>query len=330
MVSPLVWAGFLVIIFLLMYIDLGLLNRKSHTMTIKEASRNTLVWITLGLSFTAFIYYAYENHWLGLGTFAHEPNTGKSAAIKYFTGYLLEEALSVDNLFVMALIFAQFKTPKKYQHKILFWGIIGVLVFRAILIGLGTTLVNQFTWLFVVFGLFLIYSGVKMLFTKESEEDQDFHKNGFVKFLKRFYPVTSNYEGDQFFTIHNGVKHMTPMMVALLLIETTDIMFAFDSVPAVLSITTDPFLVFSSNIFAILGLRSLFFVISSIMDKFVYLNYSLVLILIFIGVKMILIPFHIHIEEVHSLLVLALILGAGIVASLTIGQKHKKETQDVE
>jgi tellurite resistance protein TerC len=304
-----------------MYLDLAVLNKHSHTPTIKEATRNTIGWVTLGLSFTGVIWAAYDHQWFGLGTYAFEPNTGKSAAIKYFTGYLLEEALSVDNLFVMALIFGQFRIPKKYQHKILFWGIIGVLVFRAILIGVGTTLVTRFTWMFVIFGIFLIYSGVKMLFSKEDDEEHDMHKNGFVKFVKRFYPVTSEYDGDKFFTMHNGVKHMTPMFVALLLIETTDIMFAFDSVPAVLSITTDPFLVFSSNIFAILGLRSLYFVIASIMDKFVYLNYSLVLILIFIGVKMILIPFHIHIEEMHSLLVLALILGAGMIASLTIGKK---------
>ena len=323
MISPLIWAGFLLIVFFLMYVDLGLLNKKSHTMTIKEATRNTLVWVILGLGFTGVIYLGYEHQWMGLGTYIHEPNTGTSAAVKYFTGYLLEEALSVDNLFVMALIFGQFRTPKEYQHKILFWGIIGVLVFRAILIALGTALVNQFVWLFVIFGIFLIYSGTKLLFSKEEEGEQDFHENGFVKFVKRFYPVSSNFDGDKFFTEINGLKHMTPLFITLLLIETTDIFFAFDSVPAVLSITTDPFLVFSSNIFAILGLRSLFFVIASIMDKFVYLNYSLVLILIFIGVKMILIPFHIHIDEMHSLLVLACILGAGILASLTIGQKAK-------
>ena len=320
MISPIVWAVFLSIVFVLMYLDLGLLNKKAHTMTMKEASRNTLLWVSLGLSFTVAIYFGYENQWQGLGTYVHEPNTGKSAAIKYLTGYLLEEALSIDNLFVIALIFAQFRTPKKYQHKILFWGIIGVLVFRGILIALGTALVTNFIWLFLGFGLFLIYSGVKMLLDKEDDEEADFHKHGFVRFLKRFYPVTSNYNDDKFFSVIHDVKHMTPMMVALLLIETTDIMFAFDSVPAVLSITVDPFLVFASNIFAIMGLRSLFFVISSIMEKFVYLKYSLVLILIFIGVKMILIPFHIHIGEVQSLLVLALILIAGIVASLTVGK----------
>ncbi len=325
MASPLVWAVFLLIIFLLMYLDLAVLNKHSHAPSIKEATRNTIGWVALGLSFTGVIYMAYSNQWFGLGTYEFEKNDGRSAAIKYFTGYLLEEALSVDNLFVMALIFSQFRIPKKYQHKILFWGIIGVLVFRALLIGLGTALVNHFTWAFVIFGLFLIYSGVKMLTSKEDEDEQDIHKSAFVKFIKRFYPVTSEYDGDKFFTVRNGVRHMTPMLVALLLVESTDIMFAFDSVPAVLSITTDPFLVFSSNIFAILGLRSLYFVISSIMDKFVYLNYSLVLILIFIGVKMILIPFHIHIDELHSLLVLASILGAGILASLTIGKKQKQE-----
>jgi tellurite resistance protein TerC len=320
MISPLVWAVFLLIVFLLMYIDLGVLNKDSETPSIKEATRNTIVWILLGLSFTGAIYYMYDHQIFGLGTYEFEQNTGRTAAVKYFTGYLLEEALSVDNLFVMALIFAQFRTPKKYQHKILFWGIIGVLVFRAILIAVGSALVTNFVWVFVAFGLFLIWSGIKMLRHNEDDEN-DFHNNGFVKFTKRFFPVTSQYDGDKFFTLKNGVKTMTPLFVTLLVIEATDVMFAFDSVPAVLSITKDPFLVFSSNIFAILGLRSLFFVIASVMDKFVYLNYSLVLILIFIGVKMILIPFHIHIEETTSLLVLALILGAGVIASYAAPKK---------
>lgn len=305
---------------LLMAIDLGVFNKKAHIQTYKEALYSTLGWIILALGFNVVIYFAYENQWFGLGTYIHEPMAGREAALKFLTGYLLEESLSIDNLFVMALVFARFRVPKKYQHRILFWGILGVLVFRGILIGTGIWLVHYFTWLFYFFGLLLLYSAFKMLKHEEPSEE-DMNQNRVVRFIRRFYPVSHTYDEGHFFTIENGRKAVTPMMVALLVIETTDILFAFDSVPAVFSITTDPFLVFSSNIFAILGLRSLYFVLADILDRFEYLRYSLIAILFFIGIKMILIPLKLHIPIGISLGIIGVMLLAGVLFSMF--QKNK-------
>ncbi len=316
MIDPIIWIAFITLVIGLMALDLGVFNKKAHIPTAGEAFVATIVWVSLALAFCIFIYFAYEYKWLGLGLYEYEPMDGRTAAIKYLTGYLLEEALSVDNLFVMALVFAQFRVPKKYQHRILFWGILGVLVFRGILIGVGIALVHYFTWLFYLFGLLLLWSAFKMWRQGDTHHDLDNH--GVVKFIRRFYPVSSSYDGGNFFTIENGRKAVTPMFVALMIIETTDILFAFDSVPAVFSITTDPFLVFSSNIFAILGLRSLYFVLADILDRFEYLKYSLIAILFFIGVKMMLIPQHIHLPELISLLVIGVLLLAGVIASLTM------------
>lgn len=308
------WIGFVVLVMGLMAIDLGVFNRKAHIPSAREALYNTMAWIGLALLFNVFVYFAYEHKWFGLGLYAFEPMDGREAALKYLTGYLLEEALSVDNLFVMALVFAQFRVPKMYQHRILFWGIIGVLVFRGLLIGAGITLVHYFTWLFYFFGALLLWSAYKMW--KSGDEEEDVHDHKVVRFIRRFYPVSRSYHGGHFFTVENGVRAVTPMFVALMVIETTDIMFAFDSVPAVFSITTDPFLVFSSNIFAILGLRSLYFVLANILDRFTYLKYSMVGILFFIGVKMMLLPQGIHIPEWVSLAVIGLMLLGGVGVSI--------------
>ncbi|MEQ1745363.1 MAG: TerC family protein [Saprospiraceae bacterium] len=322
-----IWVGFVVLVLLLMLLDLGVLNRKPHAPTAREALISTGVWVSLALLFNIFIYYAYEYKWLGLGLSAYEPMGGREAALKYLTGYLLEEALSVDNLFVMALVFVQFRVPKMYQHRILFWGILGVLVFRGLLIGAGLALVHYFTWLFYFFGALLLWSAYKMW--REGEEAEgEIADHGIVKLIRRFYPVSNSYDGGNFFTWENGRRAVTPMFVALIVVETTDIMFAFDSVPAVFSITTDPFLVFSSNIFAILGLRSLYFVLANILDKFVYLKYSMIGILSFIGVKMVLLPLHIHIPEMASLLTIGAMLLAGVLASMirdrTDGEQPQK------
>lgn len=316
MIDPIVWITFIILVLGLMALDLGIFNKKAHIPSAGEAFVSTIVWVALALAFCIFIYFAYQHKWLGLGLYEYEPMDGRTAAIKYLTGYLLEEALSVDNLFVMALVFAQFRVPKKYQHRILFWGILGVLVFRGILIGVGIALVHYFTWLFYFFGLLLLWSAFKM-WRQGEDAHQDLNDHGIVRFVRRFYPVTTSYEGGHFFTIENGRKAVTPMFVALLIIETTDILFAFDSVPAVFSITTDPFLVFSSNIFAILGLRSLYFVLADILDRFEYLKYSLIAILFFIGIKMMLIPQKIHLPEIASLLVIGVLLLGGVIASLS-------------
>lgn len=329
MIDTTVWAGFVVLVLLLMALDLGVLNRKAHKPSAKEALYATFAWVSLGLLFGVFIYFAYENKWLGLGIYIHEPMGGAEAALKYYTGYLLEEALSVDNLFVMALVFGQFRVPKKYQHRILFWGILGVLVFRGILIGVGIELVHKFQWLFYVFGGMLIWSAIKM-WRQQGEEPEDLHNLRIVKLIKRFYPVSRRYDGGHFFTIEDGVRAATPMFVALVVVETTDILFALDSVPAVFSITTDPFLVFSSNIFAILGLRSLYFVLASVLDRFHYLEYSLIAILFFIGLKMALIPLHYHIPVLLSLGIIALFLALGVFLSLWKQKPVKKAVEVLE
>ena len=317
MVSTTVWIAFIALVILMMAFDLGVFNKRDHIPSAKEALRNTLVWVSLAVLFGGFIYFAYEYKWLGLGNYIHEPMDGASAALKYFTGYLLEEALSVDNLFVIALIFTRFKIPKSYQHKVLFWGILGVLIFRGLLIGVGTSLVHYFVSLFYFFGALLLYSAYKMFHQSHNElEDTDIDNNRVVRFIRRFYPVTTKSTHGHFFVEENGKKAMTSLMVALIVVELTDVMFAFDSVPAVLSITTDPFLVFSSNVFAILGLRSLFFVLSDFMDRFANLKYSLIAILTFIGIKMILIPLKIHIPISLSLGLIALFLLLGIWSSM--------------
>jgi tellurite resistance protein TerC len=314
MTTTFVWIIFLAVIFLLMAIDLGVFNKQAHTPSAKEALRSTIVWVALALLFNVFIYFAYEYKWFQLGTYAFEPMGGREAAMKYLTGYLLEEALSIDNLFVMAVVFTQFRVPKKYQHRILFWGILGVLVFRGLLIGLGIALVHYFEWLFYFFGALLIWTAMRMLRPEEEEVPVDNYR--IVRFIRRFYPVSKGHDGGKFFITENGRRAVTPLFIALLVIETTDILFAFDSVPAVFSITTDPFLVFSSNIFAILGLRSLYFVLSDIIDRFAYLKYSLVAILVFIGVKMILIPLHYHVPIGLSLGLIGAFLLAGVLVSL--------------
>lgn len=315
MISPIVWIFFIALVVLLMSIDLGVFNKKAHIPSAKEAIYMTMGWVGLALLFNLFVYFAYENKWWNLGN-GYEKMSGSEAALKYFTGYLLEESLSIDNLFVIALVFAQFQVPKKYQHRILFWGILGVLVFRGILIGVGVALVQNFTWLFYAFGALLVYSAYKML-RQPLTSEQDVNKRTIVRIIRKFYPVSSRYDEGRFFTIENGRRAATPMFVALMVIETTDILFAFDSVPAVFSITTDPFLVFSSNIFAILGLRSLYFVLANVLDRFEYLRYSLIVILFFIGIKMFLIPLEIHIPIGWSLGLIGLFLLIGVGASLS-------------
>lgn len=326
MIAPYVWIGFIALVMMLMAVDLGIFNRKAHIPTAREALVSTIAWVVLAVFFNAFIYYAYEYKWFGLGLYHYEPMNGREAALKYMTGYLLEEALSVDNLFVMALVFAQFRVPKKYQHRILFWGILGVLVFRGLLIGAGIALIHYFTWLFYIFGALLLWSAYKMW--RDNDMEEDINDHGVVRFIRRFYPVSRSYDEGHFFTMENGRYAVTPMFIALMVVETTDILFAFDSVPAVFSITTDPFLVFSSNIFAILGLRSLFFVLSNILDRFALLKYSMIGILFFIGVKMVLLPQNIHIPELMSLLIIGAMLVAGVVASLVAAAGNKKISAD--
>ncbi|MGB3590860.1 MAG: TerC family protein [Nonlabens sp.] len=305
------WIIFIAVIILFLALDLGVFNRKAHVIKTKEAAIWTTVWVVLGLAFSGVIYYLFSGELL-------ENPTGLSArdaVLKYITGYLIELSLSIDNVFVIAVIFSSFAIPEKYQHRVLFWGILGAIVFRALMIFFGVALINKFDWVIYVFGAFLLYTAWKMW----RHDDTDFNPadSSLMKFLARIFPITSQRDGESFFIVEAGKKAATPLFVALMVIELTDILFALDSIPAILAITADPFIVFSSNILAILGLRSMYFLISRMLQKFRYINYSLVVILAFVGIKMLLLDVY-HFPEWVSLGVIALALAAGVIASIII------------
>lgn len=291
------WIGFNVFVLLILALDLGIFNRKSHEISIKEAMIWTGVWITLAMCFNVFIYY-----W-----------QGEVKALEFFTGYIIEKALSVDNIFVFVLIFSYFKTPAIHQHKILFWGIIGALIMRAAFIFAGVALLEKFHWTIYVFGAILIYTGFKMLTQKETVIEPE--KNPLIKLFRRVIPVTHDLHGGKFFVKQDGKRFATPLFLVLVLIETTDLIFAADSIPAILAITQDHFIVYTSNVFAILGLRSLYFALAGMMDKFRYLSTGLALILIFVGLKMLLVDFY-KLPIQIALLVILVILILSITISL--------------
>ncbi len=313
-----IWAAFLVLIFIFLALDLGVFNKEDHVIKSREAGLWTTLWVSVALSFSAVIYWLYSTGKIDNPTNL-EPST---AVLKYITGYLIELSLSIDNVFVIAVIFQAFGIPPIYQHRVLFWGILGAIVFRALMILFGVTLINQFEWIIYVFGIFLIYTAFKMFRSDSFEYDP---QNSFVfRQVKKIYPLTTNIQGNHFFVKRMGVRAATPLFVALIVIELTDILFALDSIPAILAITSDPFLVFSSNIMAILGLRSMYFLVSRMLAKFRYIHYSLAVILGFVGFKMIT-SHYIHIEEWISLTVIVVALLAGIAASLLIPET-KEET----
>ena len=310
----LTWVVFVGVISGLLALDLGVFNRKAHTPSTGEALRWTAVWVSLSLLFSIYIYFAYENHWVrNINNLS-----GTEALIKYLSGYLVEQSLSMDNIFVIALIFNYFQIPTQYQHRVLFWGILGAVVFRGMMIGIGAVLIHRFYWINYFFGAILLYSSLKML--RSGDSPIELSKNPTIKLIKRLFPVMSQLNGEQFFVRRMNITAATPLFVALMVIETTDIMFAIDSIPAIFAITTDPFLVFTSNIFAILGLRSLYFVLASVMGKFRYLKPALVSILFFVGVKMIL-SHYVHMPEWVSLSVVVMALGIGILASIFFAKK---------
>jgi tellurite resistance protein TerC len=308
-----IWVGFIALVIALLSLDLGVFHRKSHTIGVREALAWTGFWGALSLGFSVLVYFFYQHHWLGIGITVGHTMPGREAAMTFLTGYLLEFSLSVDNLFVIALIIAYFRVPATYQHRVLFWGILGALVMRGLMIGTGTWLINRISWMIYVFGALLIVTAVRMLSLGDEEIEPD--RNPLVRFARRFYPVTPHFDGPKFFTRWEGRRAVTPLFLVILVIESTDLLFAIDSIPAILGITSDPFLVFTSNVFAIMGLRSLYFALAGMMDKFRYLKVSLVILLIFIGVKMLLSHF-IHIRIPVSLGVIGGILGLGVVASL--------------
>ena len=311
-----VWIVFIAFILIFLAIDLGVFNKENHVIKTKEASIWTAIWVTIALSFSAVIYWLFSNGMV------HNPTglTPNNAVLKYITGYLIELSLSVDNVFVIAVIFAAFKIPAMYQHRVLFWGIVGALVFRASMIFFGVALITRFEWIIYVFGVFLLYTAFKML---QGEEEEFNPKKSFVfRQIKKIYPITGNIQGENFFVKRMGIKAATPLFVALIVIELTDILFALDSIPAILAITADPFIVFSSNILAIMGLRSMYFLISRMLEKFRYINYSLVVILAFVGLKMLL-SHYINLPEWVSLTVISMALVGGVLTSLTIPEKSE-------
>lgn len=296
-VSIYLWVGFNVFVLGMLALDLGIFNRKDHVITFKEAISRSVMWIGLALAFACIIFI-----W-----------RGSEIGLQFLTGYLIEESLSVDNLFVMLMIFTYFRVPATYQHKVLFWGILGALVLRAIFIVTGVALIEQFHWIIYLFGALLIITGIKMALEKDKELHPEL--NPVLKLFRRWMPVTKDYVGGKFFVLRAGKCWATPLMVVLVLIETTDVIFAVDSVPAILAVSRDPFIVYTSNVFAILGLRSLYFALAGMMHRFHYLQYGLAVILAFVGSKMLLT----EVLKVPILVALAVVIGVlllSIVASL--------------
>lgn len=293
--TPIVWIGFNIFILFLLTLDLVVFNKKPHEVSIKEALVWSGIWITLALCFNVVVYRLY----------------GYDIALQYFTGYIIEKSLSVDNLFVFLLLFSFFKVPAKYQHKVLYWGIIGALVMRGVLILLGAALVAKFHWILLVFGAFLVITGMKMAFQKEEKEVHP-ERNIVVRLFKKIIPVTAGYHEEKFFVTIDKKRYATLLIIVLIVIETTDLLFAVDSIPAVFAVSTDSFIIYTSNVFAILGLRSLYFALAGMINMFYYLRHGLSVILTFIGLKMLVadifpIPIGMALGVVGAVLLIAVI-----------------------
>lgn len=303
---PLMWIGFNVFVILMLALDLGVFHKKVHEVKIKEAVVWTVVWIILAGIFNILIYLFWDRMAPGSGY------TNTEAAMTFLTGYLIEKSLSVDNIFVFLVVFTYFQVPALFQHKILFWGIFGALIMRAVFIFTGIALITKFHWMIYLFGILLVVTGIKMVTQKDKKIDPG--KNPIIKIFKKWFNVSNDFSGSKFFTKINGKRFATPMLIVLLFIETTDLIFAVDSIPAILAITNNPFIVYTSNVFAILGLRSIYFALSGIMNMFYYLHYGLSAILIFVGAKMILTDVY-KIQVEHSLFVVLTILLLSILLS---------------
>jgi tellurite resistance protein TerC len=368
-----IWAyvGFIGLVILFLALDLGVFHRDAHEVSMKEALGWSVVWLTCGMAFTGFVYFAYQNHWLGLGLETAKyvggdivlgQVDGATAAIQYLTGYVVEKSLAMDNIFVIAMIFGFFAIPAKYQHRVLFWGIIGALIMRGGMIFLGAELIMRYTWILIVFGLFLLLTAVKMAVIKSESDPRN---NPLVKLAKRFFRTVDFFDGQKFFTRRTqaptyrrdeatGLEVMeptpagtlaakwalTPLFLALIMVEITDLVFAVDSIPAIFAITPDPFIVFTSNIFAILGLRALYFCLAALIAKFRYLKPALILILAFVGVKLLLLagpPYlkdlglaasevkSIKIDPIVSLGIVVLTLALATVLSIVVPGKSEEE-----
>lgn len=311
------WIGFVACILALLALDLGVLNRKPHAIGAREALAWTAVWVAFGAAFGAVVYLLYDHHVSGLGL----AMSGGQATLLYFTGYLVEKSLSLDNIFVIAAIFAYFAVPARSQHRVLFWGILGALVMRGAMVAAGTALIHQFSWATYAFGALLLFAAVKMLRSGDGPGVEP-GRNPLVRLARRILPMSGDYDGCRFLTRAGGRLAATPLLVVVIVIESSDVLFAVDSVPAVLAITSDPFLVYTSNVFAVLGLRSLYFALAAMMGKFRYLNVSLAAVLAFVGVKMLAARW-VEISAPASLAVIAAMIAAGVLASVKSGRTRK-------
>jgi len=354
-----IWIAFLGFVLALLALDLGVFHRKAHVVSVREAIGWSIVWVTLGLAFTGFVYAAYDNHWAGIGTTPDAVdgliNDGTTAAVKYLTGYVVEKSLSVDNIFVIAMVFSFFAVPALYQHRVLFWGILGALLMRGAMIAIGARLIAEFHWILYVFGALLVVTGLKMLLVKTEHGDPS--QNLIVKLVRRWLPVTTRFHGEHFLvragspashesetpgaavvadpavaSARPGTLMLTPLALALILVETTDLIFAVDSIPAIFAITADPFLVFTSNVFAILGLRSLYFALAGMLGLFRYLKPALAIVLVVVGVKMLTASW---LKEIlggnFNLYLLGVVLGilaVGVGASLVANRWKPAETRE--
>ena len=348
-----IWSAFIAFVLLLLALDLGVFHREAHVVKTKEALKWSAAWISLGLAFTGVVYFLYETHWHGIGlttdlmsvseTNPLGYNNGRAAALKFLTGYLIEKSLSVDNIFVIAMVFGMIKVPALYRHRVLFWGILGALVMRGVMIAVGTQMITRFSWTIYVFGGLLILTALKMLLIKEDESDPA--GSAVLRWARKVLPVTDRFHGEHFFVkagtkasheapvpgadeqvdhavdrAKHGTWMMTPLLLALIVVEFTDLVFAVDSIPAIFAITTDPFLVFTSNVFAILGLRSLYFALEGMIDEFHHLKTALALVLLLVGVKMMAHPWLKAVLggnfNLWVLLLVLTILAGGVIASL--------------
>lgn len=312
------WVGFNAFVLVMLAIDLGIFNREAHVVRVREAAAWSAVWITLAMVFAGGVYYSM----------------GSVAGLEFLTGYLIEKALSVDNIFVFVLLFSYFGVPPKYQHRVLFWGVLGALLMRGAMIGMGAVLIARFEWIIYLFGAFLVFTGIRMVKHDEVEISQD--ANPALRLVRRFMPITEEYHGQRFFVrepVRGSQKAKwvaTPLFVVLVLVETTDLIFAVDSIPAVFAVTRDPFLVYTSNIFAILGLRSLYFLLAGVIHRFHYLKVGIALVLMFVGVKMLISGFY-HVPVVISLGFIASMLGGSVALSLLFpkaAESHLPVTHD--
>lgn len=321
-ISPMSWVWFVGAVLVFLALDLGVFHRKAHAVGFREALMWTAIWFAMAIAFA-----------LLLAPTMIGAQWGTDHTNLFITGYVVELSLSMDNVFVIALIFTYFRVPQEYQHRVLFWGILGALVMRGVMILSGAELIERFHWIMYVFGAFLLFTGVKMLFVGDEEVEPE--KNILIRLARRVYPVTTEFEGQRFFTLLNGRRALTPLALCLIMVETTDLIFAVDSIPAIFGITTEPFIVFTSNVFAILGLRSLYFVLVGLLQHFCYLKYGLALVLVFIGFKMLIVlwgsrPEWLNFEDNHDsvLIIVTAILGLSIVASLFASKKEPEETEE--